>query len=153
MGLEWTRRSDIFGILKRIWIPLVIVVVIGAGGFTVSRLHGVFGTDNRPVYSTTESEEKTPHDPEHLTYEVFGPPGSVADISFFNVDAEPELVEGVPLPWSLTFAITEATALGNISAQGTGDSIGCRIIVGDEVEAEKTSYGTAAFTFCVLKAA
>jgi hypothetical protein len=136
-----------------VWIPLVIVVVLAVGGFTVSRLHGVFGTDNRPVYSTTESQEQKPHDPKHLTYEVFGTPGSTADISFFNDKAEPELVKGVSLPWSLKFEITGAAGVGNISAQGTGNEIGCRIIVGDDVKAEKTSYGTAAFTFCVLKAA
>jgi hypothetical protein len=136
-----------------VWIPLVIVVVLVAGGFTVSRLHGVFGTDDRPVYSTSESQEKKPLDPKHLTYEVFGTPGSTADISFFNDESEPELVKGVSLPWSLKFEITGAAGVGNISAQGTGNEIGCRILVGDDVKAEKTSYGTAAFTFCVLKAA
>lgn len=134
------------------WIPLVIVVVVAAGGFTVSRLHGVFGTDNRPVYSSTESQEKKPTDPKHLTYEVFGTPGSTADISFFNAEAEPELVKGASLPWTFKFAITGAAGVGNISAQGTGNEIGCRILVGDDVKAEKTSEGTAAFTFCVLKA-
>ena len=31
----------IFRVLRRLWIPLVVLVVIGAGGFTVSRLHGI----------------------------------------------------------------------------------------------------------------
>jgi hypothetical protein len=118
----------------------------------VSRLHGVFGTDDRPVYSSTESQEKKATDPKYLTYEISGTPGSTADISFFNAEAEPELIKGASLPWSFKFEITGAAGVGNISAQGTGNEIGCRILVGDDVKAEKTSQGTAAFTFCVLKA-
>jgi hypothetical protein len=37
--------------LGRLWIPLIITVVIGAGGFTVSRLHGIFGSEKRPSYA------------------------------------------------------------------------------------------------------
>jgi Mycobacterium membrane protein len=38
----------ILGLLRRLWIPLLVLVVIGAGGFTVSRLHGIFGSEKRP---------------------------------------------------------------------------------------------------------
>jgi hypothetical protein len=43
--------------------------------------------------------------------------------------------------------------MGNITAQGDTDSIGCRIIVGDKVKDEKVQNGVSAFTFCQLKAA
>ncbi len=143
----------IFRMLKRLWIPLVLVVVGVAGGFTVSRLHGVFGSQSRPAYTSTEREEKRPHDPKHLVYEVFGPPGTLATISYFDADAEPQLIRDAPLPWSMDFPISDATAMGNISAQGNTDSIGCRILVGDEVKDEKVRTGVSAFTFCQLKAA
>ncbi|WP_032704407.1 MmpS family transport accessory protein, partial [Mycobacteroides abscessus] len=29
----------------RLWIPLLVIAVIAVGGFTVSRLHGVFGNE------------------------------------------------------------------------------------------------------------
>ena len=29
-----------------------------------------------------------------MTYQVFGPPGTLADISYFDVDADPQRVEG-----------------------------------------------------------
>lgn len=150
------RQSEelaIFRILKRLWIPLVLVMVGVAGGFTVSRLHGVFGSQSRPTYTSAEREEKRPHDPKHLVYEVFGPPGTVATISYFDADAEPQLVKDATLPWSVEFPISEATAMGNVTAQGNTDSIGCRILVGDEVKDEKVRQGVSAFTFCVLKAA
>lgn len=139
--------------MKRVWIPLVLVVVAVAGGFTVSRLHGVFGNERRPAYASAEREEKRPHDPKYLIYEVFGPPGTVATISYFDADAEPQVIKQAALPWSVEFPITEATAMGNLTAQGDTDSIGCRILVGDKVKDEKIRYGVSALTFCMLKAA
>ena len=43
--------------------------------------------------------------------------------------------------------------MGNIAAQGDGDSIGCRILVDGVVKAEKTTHEVNAFTSCLLKAA
>jgi hypothetical protein len=57
------------------------------------------------------------------------------------------------LPWSLKFEMTGTSALGSILAQGDSDSIGCRILVDDDVKAEKISNEYNAFTSCLLKAA
>ncbi|MBP2452527.1 hypothetical protein JOF57_002440 [Mycolicibacterium lutetiense] len=73
----------------------------------MSRLHGVFGNETRPAYTSAEREEKRPHDPKHLVYEVFGPPGTLATISYFDAEAEPQLVKKAPLPWSMEFPITD----------------------------------------------
>jgi hypothetical protein len=143
----------IFGVLKRLWIPLVILVVIGAGGLTVSRLHGIFGSEKRPSYADTRINDAKPFNPKYLTYEVFGPPGTVAEISYFDANADPQRVDGARLPWSMKFAMTEATATGSIVAQGDSDSIGCRIVVDGKVKAERISNEVNAFTFCLLKAA
>lgn len=139
--------------MKRLWIPLLILLVVVAGGFTVSRLRSVFGSDNRPAYADTELEEQESYDPKKLVYEVFGPPGTVATISYFDVDADPQIVEGASLPWSSTYELSGAAIVGNLVAQGDGDNIGCRIIVDGEVKAERTGQGVNAFTFCILKAA
>ena len=77
----------------------------------------------------------------------------MAEISYFDVNGEPQHIKGVPLPWSLEFAITAATAIGNVLAQGDTDSIGCRITVDDVVKSEKTAQEVNAFTFCLLKSA
>jgi hypothetical protein len=124
-----------------------------AGGLTVSRLHGAFGSEKHTSYADTRKEDNKPFDPKHLTYEVFGPPGTVADISYFDVNGEPQFIHGASLPWSIEFAITAATGLGNIAAQGDGDSLGCRIVVDGAVKAEKITHEVKAFTFCMLKAA
>ncbi|ORV42373.1 MmpS family protein [Mycobacterium conspicuum] len=139
--------------MKRVWIPLVLLVVICAGGFTVARLHGAFGSEKHVSYADTGKDDAKPFNPKHLTYEVFGPPGTVADISYFDDNGDPQFLRGVPLPWSLEFAVTGATGAGNVAAQGDTDSIGCRILIDGVVKAEKTQQDVHAYTFCMLKAA
>ena len=130
-----------------------MLVVVGAGAFTVSRLHGIFGSEKRPLYADTKIDDTKPFNPKRLTYEVFGPAGTVANISYFDENSEPTFVEGASLPWSLVFDITETSGVGSILAQGDSSSIGCRILVDDEVKAEKISNQYNAFTSCLLKAA
>ena len=119
----------------------------------MSRLHGIFGSEKQLSYSDTRVDNAKPFNPKHLRYEVFGAPGTVADISYFDVNGEPQHLKGAALPWSLDFAITSATAIGNVMAQGDSDSIGCRIFVDDVLKAEKTAHETSAFIFCLLKSA
>jgi hypothetical protein len=147
------KEISIFRVLERAWIPLVIVLVITLGGFTVWRIHGVFGSEKRPSYSDSANDDSKPFNPKRLTYEVFGPPGTVADISYFDVNADPKRVDGAPLPWTLKLTTTAASVVGNIVAQGNGNTIGCRIVVDGVVKAEKVTHEVNAFTFCVLKGA
>ncbi|MDH6195669.1 hypothetical protein M2272_002309 [Mycobacterium frederiksbergense] len=139
--------------MKRLWIPLLAIVVVSAAGFTVSRLHTIFGSDKRPTYADTKINDAKPFNPKKLTYEVFGAPGTVADISYFDINADPQFVKKVSLPWTVQFDIAKTTAVGSIMAQGDSDNIGCRITVDNEVKAEKTSNQVNAFTSCLLKAA
>lgn len=125
------------------------MVVIGGGGLTVSRLHGIFGAEKRPLYADAQSNDTKRFDPQHLTYEIFGPPGTVATISYFDANANPQRVVGVRLPWSVTFATTGETAVESIAAQDNSDSIGCRIVVDGVVKAEQTAHHDAsAFISC-----
>ena len=147
------KGISIFRVLERVWIPLVIAVVVGLGGFTVWRIHGIFGSEKRPSYSDTATDDSKPFNPKRLTYEVFGPPGTVADISYFDVNADPQRVDGAKLPWTMKLTTKAASVMGNIVAQGNTNTIGCRIVVDDVVKAEKISHEVNAFTFCVLKGA
>lgn len=141
------------GVLRRVWIPLLVLVVVAAGGFTVSRLHGIFGSEKRPTYVDTRTDDTKRYNPKHMTYEVFGPTGTLATIAYFDGEGEPKTIQGVSLPWSVEFEITAATAGASVLAQGDSDSIGCRIKVDDEVKAEKISNEVSAFTSCTLKSA
>ena len=78
----------------------------------------------------------------------------MANISYFDEDSEPTYVQGASLPWSVKIELTESSgAVGSLLAQGDSDSLGCRILVDDEVKAEKVSNQVNAFTSCLLKAA
>ena len=139
--------------LSRTWIPLVILAVVVAGGFVVYRVHGYFGSEKRPSYADSNLESPKPFNPKQISYEVFGPPGTVADISYFDVNSDPKRVDGATLPWSLNITTTKAAMMGDLVAQGNSDSIGCRIVVDGVVKAEKISNEVHAFTFCLVKSA
>lgn len=142
-----------FTLLKRLWIPLVVIAVLAAGGLTVSRLHGIFGSEKSVSYGDTKNDKGKPFNPKHMKYEIFGPPGTTAQISYFDEDANPKH-EDVTLPWSLEFPISAAAGIGSIAAQGNSDTIGCRISVDGVVKAENTTtHEVSSFVSCLLKAA
>jgi len=148
------RGSMFIRALRRLWIPLLILTVLAAGGVTVSRLHGVFGSEQDLSYGDIKKDAAKPTTPEHMTYEVFGPPGTTAVISYFGDDANPKHADGVSLPWSVDFQIDGATAIGSVAAQGDSDNIGCRISVDGVVKTEKVAnHEVSAFVSCMLKAA
>ncbi|MGA9493437.1 MAG: MmpS family transport accessory protein [Mycobacterium sp.] len=140
-----------FGAARRLWIPVLILLVIGAGGLTVVRLHNVFGSEKGRAYADSQANVSARFDPQHLTYEIFGPPGTVATISYFDANGDPQRVEGARLPWSLTFATTAQTAVQKVVAQGDGDSLGCRLLIDGVVKAERTKDEVSAFVSCALK--
>ncbi|TFX17729.1 hypothetical protein DEO08_26425, partial [Escherichia coli] len=110
--------------MKRLWIPLVIVAVVIAGGMTVSRLHGVFGSEHRPSYAESRQQDTKPFNPKHVKYEVFGPPGTMADISYFDANGEPNHINGIALPWTFDISTTLPSIVGNVVAQGNSDTLG-----------------------------
>jgi Mycobacterium membrane protein len=140
----------IVSVARRAWIPLVVLVVIVCGGFVVSRVHGLFGAEKRPSYAGGQVDGGTSFNPKQMTYEVFGPAGTVADISYFDVNSQPQRVNEAALPWSLKITVNSQSVVGSIVAQGDSASIGCRIVVDGEVEAEKISDEVNAYTHCLV---
>jgi hypothetical protein len=122
--------------LKRVWLPLVIVLVVAIAGFTVHRIRGFFGAEGIIVTPKVFAEDPEPFDPKVVTYEIFGN-GAYADINYLDLDAKPQRVDGAALPWSLTLSTTAPAASPNIVAQGDGDTITCRITVDDEIKDEE----------------
>ncbi|MFQ2845575.1 MmpS family protein [Mycobacterium sp. TY813] len=139
--------------LFRTWIPLVIAVVVVVGGFIVYRVHGYFGSEKHESYADSNLQNPKPFHPKRIVYEVFGPPGTTADISYFDVNADPQRIDGAPLPWTLRIITDKAAMMANLTARGSGDSIGCRITVDDVVKAERVSNAVHAYTFCLVKSA
>lgn len=147
------KGMRIVRVLRTAWIPLVVLLVIGCGGFIVWRVHGIFGTEKRPSYVDGQVHDTKPSNPKQMIYEVFGPSGTVADISYFDVNSQPRQVDGARLPWSLKITTTSPSVVGSIVAQGDSDSIGCRIVVNGEIKAERISNEVNAYTHCLVKGA
>jgi Mycobacterium membrane protein len=130
---------------------LVAAVVVAAAGFGVYRLHSIFGSHHASSAAEGISNEIIPFNPKQVVLEVFGAPGAVATINYLDVNAQPQRVLDAPLPWSFTITSTEPAIVGNVVAQGNGNTIGCRIIVNGVVKDERTVNAVNAYTFCLDK--
>lgn len=130
---------------------LVAVAVVVVAGFAIYRLHGIFGSQKNTSAGNGISNEIVPFNPKQVVLEVFGAPGAVATINYLDVNAQPQKVVDAPLPWSFTITTTEPAVVGNVVAQGNGDTLGCRIIVNGDVKDERTVNKVDAYTFCLDK--
>lgn len=139
-------------LVKRAWIPMVMVIVVTAGAFAVFRLHGLFGS-YRHVSDSGNADAIIQFNPKRVVYDVFGPPGSVATINYLDADAQPQQVEDVTLPWSLTLVTTLTAVTANVVGQGNADIIGCRITVNGVIRDERSVDSHNAQTYCLVKSA
>ena len=140
-------------VVKRAWIPLVVVVVVAIAGFAVYRLHGVFGVRGATSAASAHADDVKPFNPKHVTLEVFGPAGTVADINYLDVDAAPQRVDDTRLPWTYSVATTAPAVSVNVVAQSDGEVIGCRITVNGDVKDQRIVAGIHPQTFCLVKSA
>jgi hypothetical protein len=140
-------------VIKRAWIPVVVMVLVAVAGFAVYRLHGVFGVRGAASAVGARADDVKPFNPKQVTLEVFGPAGTVADINYLDVDAAPQRVDGMRLPWTYSVATTAPAVSVNVVAQGDGEIIGCRITVNGDIKAQRTVAGIHPQTFCLVKSA
>ena len=146
------RSVSVGGYLKRAWIPMVLVVVLSVSGLVVSRLHRIFGSQDLNA-NAGAGIEIVQFNPKVVTYEITGPPGSTANINYWDADANTHQVNGAPLPWSYTLSTTLPAVSANIMAQSDADQIGCRINVDGVVRGHHRVDGVNAQTFCLVKSA
>jgi Mycobacterium membrane protein len=130
---------------------LVALAVVAVAGFTVYRLHGVFGSHNKTSTASAVSNEIVPFNPKHVVLEVFGAPGTVATINYLDVDAQPQRVDDASLPWSYDTTTTDPAVFVNVVAQGNSDSIGCRITIDGVVKDERSVNTMNAYAYCLDK--
>jgi hypothetical protein len=145
------QRFSIGRQLRRRWMLLVAVVVLAVAGFTVYRLHGIFASQDVTSTPSGSGNDIVPFNPKHVVIEVFGPPGTVATITYLDVNAQPQHADGVTLPWSYDTKTTQPAVCVNVQAQGNSNSIGCRITIDNEVKDERTVNTVNAFTYCLDK--
>jgi hypothetical protein len=130
---------------------LTAVAVVAVAGFAVYRLHAVFASQDVTSTPSGSDSDIVPFNPKHVVLEVFGPPGTVATITYLDVNAQPQRADAVPLPWAYDTTTTQPAVFVNVAAQGDGDSIGCRIRIDDVVKDERSVNTLNAYTYCLDK--
>jgi hypothetical protein len=139
-------------LVRNAWLPLLITAVLVVGGFTVARVKSFFNENNTGVMVSPRRDESTPFKPKVVKYEVFGS-ASHANVNYLDLSADPQRIDGAPLPWTLVLSTTAPSVFPNISAQSDGSRLGCRITIDDEVKDENITDGVHALTFCLVKSA
>jgi Mycobacterium membrane protein len=130
---------------------LVALAVIAVAGFAVYRLHGIFASQNVTSTPNGSGNDIVPFNPKHVVLQVFGPPGTVATITYLDVNAQPQRADAVALPWAYDTTTTQPAVFVNVEAQGDSGSIGCRIKIDDVVKDERSVNTPNAFTYCLDK--
>jgi hypothetical protein len=145
------QRVSIGRRLGQRWMVLVAVAVIAVAGFAVYRLHGIFASQDVTSTPSGAGNDIVPFNPKHVVIEVFGPAGTVATITYLDVNAQPQRADNVTLPWAYDTTTTQPTVAVNVTAQGDSDSIGCRIKIDDVVKDERSVNTVNALTYCLDK--
>lgn len=142
-----------FGLVKKWWIPLLLVLVIALGAYVVVRVRDSFGAGARIAASDANADDTKPFNPKHITYELTGPTGGTVSINFLDEDGQPHLVEDAPLPWSHTIVTTLPSMSANIVAQGESGMghLRCRVIVDDDVRDDRSIDEYKPFIYCLVK--
>jgi len=138
--------------LKRMWVPLVMVVVISLTAFAVTRFHSYFGS--HPAFAGGEAGDRlVEFNPKHVLYSVWGPANTAVEVDYLDEHAQPQRVLAATVPWSYEIVTTDTAVVATVVAQGDADSIGCRITVNGVVRDERTIDRHRAQTHCIVKSA
>ena len=132
------------------WIPITMVAVLAVSGLIVLRLHRVFASEDLNA-GARAGIEIVQFNPKVVVYEVDGPPGSSATISYLDADANLHNLAGVALPWSTTISTTLPAVTASIMVASDGGGVGCRITIDGSVRDERSADGVAPQTFCLVK--
>src|SRR6201988_2577236 len=113
--------------LKKVWIPLVLIVVLAVSGLVVSRLHKIFASQDLNA-NAGAGIEIVQFNPKILVYEGVGSPGTTGQILFFHRAATGPMVPA-PVPWRITLPTTPPPVSPSLMARADGDQISCRVTV------------------------
>ncbi|MGL6235817.1 MAG: MmpS family transport accessory protein [Segniliparus sp.] len=138
-------------ILRTIWLPLIVVVVVAGASFAVYRLHGVFGAESVAVAEIKDNTD--PVIPKDVIYEISGPAGTQGEVNYLDERAQPHRQQFTTLPWSFTISTKLNSIFAQVVAQGDSDNLSCQITVNGIVRDRQTSYDHNAQISCLVKSA
>jgi hypothetical protein len=141
----------VFRVLKRFWIPLLLVVVVALGAYAITRIRESTGHHGPNLAEGSGITEN--FNPKHIRYEVTGT-GGTANLNYLDENGQPHLIENAPLPWSFTIVTTLPSMSANILAQGDRNThdLRCQVTVDGAVRDHRASTDTIKpFIYCLVK--
>ena len=142
-----------FRLVKKVWIPLLLVVVVAVGGYAVLRVRDLFGAAQAAASNDGNGDNTKPFNPKHITYEITGPASGTVDVDYLDENGQPHHVDATSMPWSYTVVTTLPSMSANIVAQGSTDmnALRCRVIVDGQVRDERSTTDYQPFVYCLVK--
>ncbi|KKC06130.1 MmpS family protein [Mycobacterium nebraskense] len=140
-----------FRVLRRFWIPLLLVVVVAVGAYAITRIRE--STGHHGPNSAEGSGITANFNPKHIRYEITGT-GGTANLNYLDENGQPHLIENTPLPWSFTIVTTLPSMSANIMAQGDHNThdLRCQVTVDGKVRDDRASADTIKpFIYCLVK--
>jgi hypothetical protein len=146
------RRSTgrIFG---KLWLPLVVLGVIGIVSYGVNTVRHLSDAITNPPVTGSIPATVVQVNPKNVTYEVFGTLGSGGKVVYADLNSEPIEVTLTSLPWSHSETTMASSATLSVVAQVDGTSVGCRISVNGQVRDEHSVTHEGAAVACTVTAA
>lgn len=142
-----------FGVFKRFWMPLLLVVVVALGAYAVVRIRDTLGSPATAAVADPNSGITDPFNPKHITYEVTSSGGGTVDVDYLDENGQPHRIDAAALPWSYTIVTTLPSMSANIVAQGDAgvDGLRCRVVVDGQVRDERSTDEYQPFIYCLVK--
>jgi hypothetical protein len=146
------RRHRVFRLLRKSWIPLLLVVVVMLGTYAVVRIRDSFGAAGTAAAADGNGGDTKPFNPKHIAYEITGSGGSV-NVDYLDENGQPHRVDNAALPWSFTVVTTLPSMSANVIAQGdTGvHGLRCRVVVDGQVRDDRHTDEYQPFIYCLVK--
>ena len=141
-----------FRVFKKVWMPLLLVVVVALGAYAVVRIRDTIGAHGSASAGAGNGEDTKPFNPKHIAYEITGLGGSV-NVDYLDENGQPHRVDNAVLPWSFTIVTTLPSMSANLVAQGDRgvNGLRCRVVVDGQVRDDRSTDDYQPFIYCLVK--
>jgi hypothetical protein len=142
----------VFGLLRRAWIPLLLIVIVAIGAYAVVRIRDSVNRHQTVNAADANSALTKPFNPKHIVYEITGSAGN-ADVDYLDENGQPHRVDAAALPYSFEIVTTLPSMSANVVAQAHGGVGGlhCRVVVDGQVRDERDTHAYNPFIYCLVK--
>ncbi|BBX62252.1 putative membrane protein, MmpS [Mycobacterium saskatchewanense] len=147
------KNRNLKKVVGGIWLPTVVLAVVLVTGYGIGMVRRNSEAISHPPSPSSLPPTIVEINPKDVTYEVFGTLDSGGKVAYADLNSRPIEVVLTSLPWSHSETTTSPSATLSLVAQVDGNSVGCRIIVNNEVRDEHSVSHKGAAVACTVAAA